>query len=35
MFAAVVIMVDSIRRWVGTRRQPAIPALDSLAVNQQ
>ena len=35
MFAAVVIMIDSIRRWLGTRRQPEIPALDSLAVNQQ
>jgi carbon starvation protein len=35
MFAAVVIMIDSIRRWVGTRQQPEIPALDSLAVNQQ
>jgi carbon starvation protein len=35
MFAAVVIMIDSIRRWIGSRRQPAIPGLDSLAVNQQ
>jgi carbon starvation protein len=33
--AAVVIMIDSIRRWIGTRRQPEIPGLDSLAVNQQ
>jgi carbon starvation protein len=35
MVAAVVIMIDSIRRWIGTRRQPEIPGLDSLAVNQQ
>ncbi len=35
MFAAVVIMIDSIRRWIGTRRQPEVPGLDSLAVNQQ
>ena len=24
MFAAVVIMLDSIRRWIGSRRQPLI-----------
>jgi carbon starvation protein len=35
MVAAVVIMIDSIRRWIGTRRPPEIPGLDSLAVNQQ
>ncbi|HEX6285208.1 MAG TPA: carbon starvation CstA family protein [Pyrinomonadaceae bacterium] len=35
MLAAVVIMVDSIRRWLGSRRQPQIAALDSFAVNRQ
>jgi hypothetical protein len=24
MFAAVVIMIDSIRRWVGTRKRPQL-----------
>lgn len=35
MIAAVVIMIDSMRRWLGSRRQPRITPLDSFAVNQQ
>ena len=35
MFAAVVIMIDSVRRWLGTPNQPQIARLDSLAVNRQ
>ena len=35
MIAAVVIMIDSIRRWLGTPNQPQISPLDSLAVNRQ
>lgn len=35
MFAAVVIMLDSIRRWLGTRNQRQISRLDSFAVNRQ
>jgi carbon starvation protein len=35
MFAAVVIMIDSVRRWVGTPNQPRVSGLDSLAVNRQ
>ncbi|HEX5835242.1 MAG TPA: carbon starvation CstA family protein, partial [Pyrinomonadaceae bacterium] len=35
MFAAVVIMIDSIRRWLGTGSQPQISRLDSFAVNRQ
>jgi hypothetical protein len=35
MIAAVVIMIDSIRRWLGTPNQPQISPLDSFAVNRQ
>jgi carbon starvation protein len=35
MFAAVVIMVDSIRRWLGTPNQPQVARLDSFAVDGQ
>ena len=35
MIAAVVIMIDSMRRWLGSRRQQRITPLDSFAVNQQ
>jgi len=35
MFAAVVIMVDSVRRWLGTPRQPQVTRLDSFAVDGQ
>src|ERR671920_774109 len=35
MFAAVVIMLDSIRRWLGTPNQPQVTRLDSLAVDGQ
>ena len=35
MIAAVVIMIDSVRRWLGSRGQPRITALDSFALNRQ
>jgi carbon starvation protein len=35
MFAAVVIMLDSIRRWLGTPNQPQVARLDSFAVDGQ
>jgi hypothetical protein len=35
MFAAVVIMVDSVRRWLGTPNQPQVARLDSFAVDGQ
>jgi carbon starvation protein len=35
MFAAVVIMLDSIRRWLGTPNQPQMTRLDSFAVDGQ
>ena len=35
MFAAVVIMLDSIRRWLGTPNQPQVTRLDSFAVDGQ
>src|SRR5689334_22235332 len=35
MFAAVVIMIDCIRRWLGTPNQPQVTRLDSLAVDGQ
>jgi carbon starvation protein len=35
MIAAVVIMADSIRRWLGTPNQPQVSPLDSFAVNRQ
>ena len=35
MFAAVVIMLDSVRRWLGTPNQPQVTRLDSLAVDGQ
>src|SRR5918999_1875624 len=35
MFAAIVIMIDSIRRWLGRPREPQISRLDSFAVNRQ
>ena len=35
MFAAVVIMIDSVRRWLGTPNQPQVSRLDSFAVNRQ
>ena len=35
MFAAVVIMIDSVRRWLGTPNQPQVASLDSFAVDGQ
>ncbi|HEX5888364.1 MAG TPA: carbon starvation CstA family protein [Pyrinomonadaceae bacterium] len=35
MVAAVVIMIDSIRRWLGRPREPQVSRLDSFAVNRQ
>ena len=35
MFAAVVIMLDSVRRWLGTPNQPQVTRLDSFAVDGQ
>jgi len=35
MFAAAVIMVDSVRRWLGTPKQPQVTRLDSFAVDGQ
>ena len=35
MVAAIVIMIDSVRRWLGTPNQPQISPLDSFAVNRQ
>src|SRR6185369_16023351 len=33
MFAAVVIMLDSIRRWLGTRRHPQITQIQEAVSN--
>ena len=35
MFAAVVIMFDSVRRWFGTPKEPQVTRLDSFAVDRQ